>query len=226
MKTSPAWFESLSDSVYALGAAAREAQHASRTAEVARDSYDLNRLRPVDGRVQVDDRPDTMPFLPHDQALFAIGDIFSEQADRLRSLYVHAAIGYAYGSIWAILRVLDGQHPDAVQLGRTSEGFYLIPGGLHRDPSTMTGLKHWNHYPQFIAAHARMLLSESAGMHADCLSDQPHLTDREASELHQALDSAASLPEATYAFGVLAESALHFALLEPRAQHARTHTSH
>lgn len=161
------WFETLTDSVYALGAAAREAQRAARTAELAREAYDLDRLRPVDGEVRLDGRdPSSVPFRPHDAALFTIGDALMEQANKLRTLYTQAAEGYAYGTAWAIC--------------------------------------------------------EDAGLFAEYLDERPQLSDHEAGELHEAIDTATGAPDAAYAYGQLAESALHFALLEPRAQHART----
>ncbi|WP_406302126.1 hypothetical protein OHA61_06200 [Streptomyces sp. NBC_00885] len=216
MTTTPVWFESLTDSVYALGAAVREAQRAARAAELARDSYDLDRLRPVDGQVRIDGRdPGGVPFRPHDDALFAIGDVHREQAGKLRSLYMQSAMGYAYGTAWAILRVLDGQQPDAVQLGRTAEGNYVIPGELCPVPPLMPGLQRWNDYPKFVQAHTRWLICEEAALFAEYLDDQRQLSDHEAGELHEALDTATGVPDAAYAYGLLAESALRV------AQHAR-----
>ncbi|MEU8870276.1 hypothetical protein AB0D24_03775 [Streptomyces javensis] len=221
--TSPMpWFESLTDSVYALGAAAREAQRAARTAELARDAYDLDRLRPVDGRIRIDGRgSQAVPFRPHFRALLTIGDILTDQANQLRRLYTQAADGYAYGTAWAILRVLDGQQPDAVHLGRSPEGFYIIPGELCPIPSLMPGLERWSGYEEFVQTHAQWAICEEAGLYAEHLDEQPKLSDHEAGELHKALDTATGTPDAAYAYGQLAESALHFALLGPRAQHVR-----
>ncbi|MFI1334331.1 hypothetical protein ACH4U7_30335 [Streptomyces sp. NPDC020845] len=217
------WFETLADSVYALGAAAREAQRAARTAELAREAYDLDRLRPVDGEVRLDGRdPGGVPFRPHDAALFTIGKALMEQANKLRTLYTQTAEGYAYGTAWAILRVLDGQQPDAVQLGRSREGFYVIPGELSPIPPLMPGLERWNDYKKFVQAHARWAICEDAGLFAEYLDERRPLSDHEAGELHEAIDTATGAPDAAYAYGQLAESALHFALLEPRAQHARS----
>ncbi|MDW6061371.1 hypothetical protein SAZ11_29320 [Streptomyces sp. FXJ1.4098] len=129
------WFETLTDSVYALGAAAREAQRAARTAELAREAYDLDRLRPVDGEVRLDGRAlGGVPFRPHDAVLFTIGKALMEQANKLRTLYTQAAKGYAYGTAWAILRVLEGQQPDAVQLGRNNDGATSSPLERARPP--------------------------------------------------------------------------------------------
>ncbi|MGR3939406.1 hypothetical protein [Streptomyces sp. BRA346] len=226
MNATPVWFESLTDSVYALGAAAREAQHAARTADLACDAYDLDRLRPSDGRVGTDDRgAQAVSFRPHFRALLTIGDALMEQTRKMRTLYAQTAMGYAYGTAWAILRVLEGQQPDAVQLSRNNDGGYIIPGELCPIPSLMPGLERWTGYKQLVQAHAQWALCEEAGMFAEYLDEQPQLSDHEAGELHKALDTATGEPDAAYAYGQLAESALHFALLEPRAQHACAQTS-
>jgi hypothetical protein len=205
------WFESLADSVYALGAAAREAQRAYRAAEIAQQHYDLDRLRPIDGEVALDDRvPSTIPFRPHDDALFRIGNTLQEQTNALRRLYAQTADAYAYGTTWAILRVLDGHQPATVSLGRTSEGYSIIPGELCPVP-LMPRLERWNNYPKFVHARAQMLRCEEAGNYADYLDEQPHLSDHQAGEFHDALDTASNLPDAAYAYGVLAESALRVA---------------
>ncbi|MDW6061341.1 hypothetical protein SAZ11_29155 [Streptomyces sp. FXJ1.4098] len=217
------WFETLTDSVYALGAAAREAQRAARTAELAREAYDLDRLRPVDGEVRLDGRAlGGVPFRPHDAVLFTIGKALMEQANKLRTLYTQAAKGYAYGTAWAILRVLEGQQPDAVQLGRNNDGGYVVPAGACPAPVLMPGLERWSGYKQFVQVHARWAICEEADVHAAYLDAQPQLSDHEAGELHEAIDTATGAPDAAYAYGQLAESALHFALLEPRSQHARS----
>jgi hypothetical protein len=163
-----------------------------------------------------------VPFRPHDDALFVIGSVLSEQRRKLNSLYVQAALGYAYGAAWAILRVLDGQHPDTVELGRTPQGEYIIPGELCPVPSLMPKLQRWNGYEKFVCAHARWAQCDMAAAYADYLDEQSSLTDHEAGELDDAIDSAAGLPDAAYAYGVLAESGLAFALLDAKAEHART----
>lgn len=51
------WFETLTDSVAALGAAAREARTAHRAARAAGAQCSLDRLRPVDGASPSPGRP-------------------------------------------------------------------------------------------------------------------------------------------------------------------------
>ncbi|MCQ4080771.1 hypothetical protein NGB36_09180 [Streptomyces sp. RB6PN25] len=122
------------------------------------------------------------------------------------------AEAYAYGTAWAILRVLDGQQPAAVRLGRNTEGFFIIPGELCPVPPTFEALKRWNKWEKFTAARAAMERCEYAGCYADSLADCRYLADHEAAAMHEALDEAAGLPDAAYDYGVLAESAIHFAL--------------
>lgn len=221
MPTTPVWFDSLTDSVYALGAAAREAQRAARTAELARDSYDPDRIRLLDAEVDVDGRtPGAPPFRPHDAAVFTIGDVLSKSAGVLRELYLNTALAYGYGTTWAILRVLDGGQPAAVRLRRTQDGHYALPAELCPVPRAMPALERWSGYTKFEQARTRLLDCEEAGDVVDYLDAQSYLSEPDATDLHAALDVVAGQANAAYSYGVLAESALHFALLEPKAQHA------
>ncbi|MEU5274186.1 hypothetical protein AB0G77_38055 [Streptomyces hygroscopicus] len=88
-------------------------------------------------------------------------------------------------------------------------------------PVLMPGLERWSGYKQFVQVHARWAICEEADVHAAYLDAQPQLSDHEAGELHEAIDAATGVTDAAYAYGQLAESTLRFALLEPRAQHAR-----
>lgn len=222
MTSMPSWLDSLTDSAYALGAAAREAQHAARTAQLAHDTYSPDRLRLLNAEVHTSEHPTGTPFRPHDAAVFAIGDTLSKTTRVLRKLYLNTALAYAYGTVWAIRQVMDGAQPAAVRLRRTQDGHYMLPADLCPVPPALPALERWNGYAEFERARARLLEIEDAGTVADHLDAQPYLSDRDAADLHTALDVVSGHADAAYAYGVLAESALHFALLEPRAQHART----
>ena len=100
------WFHSLTDSVNALGAAARELraahQHARHTARAA----DPARLIPVPGLLNV---TGDEPVRPHDEALWGLSDLYMVLEHHTKELYENAALGYAYGtagSIEAVLRSL------------------------------------------------------------------------------------------------------------------------
>ncbi|WP_328632797.1 hypothetical protein [Streptomyces sp. NBC_00356] len=216
-KTEP-WFESLTDSAFALGAAARETRAAARAAELADAAYDLDRLRPVDGELHLDNRPaGSVPFRPHDAALFAIGGALMTHAHKMQRLYAYAALGYAFGTAWATLRVLEGGQPPAVRLGRSEEGAYFVPGELCPVPPLMPQLERWCDYPKLLAARAKWAHCEEAGDFAEYLDEEPHLSDHDAGQFYIALDTAAGSPDAAYAYGQLAERGLRFALLAARA---------
>ncbi|TQE23568.1 hypothetical protein Sipo8835_34710, partial [Streptomyces ipomoeae] len=103
-KPTRTWFDSLTGSVYALGAAAREAQLAART---AREQYEPHRIRLSDAEVHLDDHATgATPLRPHAVAVSTIGDTLSKTATVLDALYTNTALAYAYGTAWAILRVL------------------------------------------------------------------------------------------------------------------------
>ncbi|MGY3335941.1 hypothetical protein ACVW0K_002040 [Streptomyces filamentosus] len=216
-RTTLPWFETLTDSVFALGAAARETRTAHRAAQAAVAQYDLDRVRLLDGEITVPGR--FSPSRPHDRAVMGIGKALQKGRDRMERLYTDAALSYAYGTAWAILRVLDGQEPPRVELGLTAEGGLSIPAELAPIPPVITSLERWCDSAKFDKARERWWECDSAGEYADSLSDQDYLADHEATEMHQAYAEARGLADAAYAYGVLAESALHFALLGARARY-------
>ncbi|MFB7515723.1 hypothetical protein [Streptomyces sp. NPDC056144] len=216
-KTLP-WFETLTDSVFALGAAARETRTAHQAAQAAAAQYDLDRVRLLDGEITV---PGLFtPARPHDRAVMGIGKAFQECRDRMGRLSTIAVLSYAYGTAWAVLRVLDGQEPPRVELGLTSEGQLTIPGEVAPVPPEVEGLDRWCDNAKLEQARQRWWACDSAGEYADALADRGDLTDHEMYEMHQAYDEANGVVEAAYAYGVLAESALRFTLLGARARNA------
>ncbi|MGW4050758.1 hypothetical protein ACWENA_07985 [Streptomyces sp. NPDC004779] len=218
-RTTLPWFETLTDSAYALGAAARETRTARQAAQAAVAQYDLDRVRLLDGEITV---PGLFtPPRPHDRAVMGIGKALQECRDRMERLSTDAALSYAYGAAWAILRVLDGQEPPRVELGLTAEGHLTIPSELAPVPPAIEGLDRWCDNARFAKARERWWECDSASEFANSLSDREYLADHEATEMHQAYAEARGLADAAYAYGVLAESALHYALLGARARHNR-----
>ncbi|MFF9339293.1 hypothetical protein ACF1CG_05910 [Streptomyces sp. NPDC014773] len=215
-RTTLPWFETLTDSAYALGAAARETRTAHQAAAA---QYDLDRVRLLDGEITVPGR--LSPSRPHDRAVMGIGQGLQKCRDRMERLHTDAALGYAYGTAWAILRVLDGQEPPRIELGLTAEGHLTIPAELAPIPPAIEGLDRWCDNAKFAKARQRWWECDSAGEYADSLADRDYLADHEAYEMDQAYGEARGLADAAYAYGVLAESALHYALLGPRARHTR-----
>ncbi|MFI1809897.1 hypothetical protein ACH414_06090 [Streptomyces sp. NPDC020422] len=215
-KTLP-WFESLTDSVFALGAAARETRTAHQAAKAAAAQYDLDRVRLLDGEIIV---PGLFtPPRPHDRAVMGIGKTLQECQDRMERLYTDAALSYAYGTAWAILRVLDNQEPPRVELGLTAEGHLTLPSELAPIPPQITGLERWCDNAKLEEARLRWWACDSAAEYASALDDEPYLSDQQANEMHAAYAEGQGMADAAHVYGVLAESALHYALLGARARH-------
>ncbi|MEU9236829.1 hypothetical protein [Streptomyces subrutilus] len=228
--TTMPWFETLTDSVYALGAAAREAQHAHQGAALNAAQYDLDRVRFVDGGIKLPHWVTDMPFQPHAYTIALINGHQRSHAHVLYLLHHQSAQAYAYGTTWALRQVLSGNQPPLVELTRTPQGFYTIPGEAYPDTKAFEGLKGWSGRPAFDQALAEMERREAAAEFAagpdtddDPFADEDdYIADHEASAMHDASTVAEGLPDAMYAYGQQAERALRFALLEPRNQHTRS----
>ncbi|MDX3536960.1 hypothetical protein PV721_21805 [Streptomyces sp. MB09-01] len=214
--TTVPWFETLTDSVSALGAAARETRTAHRAAEAAGAQYNLDRLRLLDGAITVPGRSSGVPDRPHDRALFTIGRSHSEHERRMADLYEDAAAAYAYGAAWAIQRVLDGQEPPLVVLGRTSDGRTVIPDEVFPYPPAFKGLDGWSDHARFEWARAELERLGYLWAHVHDL-DEPDIPDT--FDLLDTTENLEAFPDAAFAFGQIAESALTFALLDHRHPH-------
>ncbi|MFB8046953.1 hypothetical protein ACFC8F_37305 [Streptomyces hydrogenans] len=210
-RTALPWFETLTDSTFALGAAARETHTAHQAAQAATAQYNLDRIRLLDGEITLTGRH--APHRPHDRAVMGIGKALQECRDRMASLYTEAALSYAYGTAWAIQHVLDSQEPPRGELARTPEGHLILPTGLAPVPPQFDGLERWCDHDRFEQARRRWETCDYALAYADELADQDYLAD------HQAYGDAHGLTDAAYAYGVLAESALHYSLLGAHARH-------
>ncbi|WP_314242309.1 hypothetical protein [Streptomyces sp. DSM 40907] len=212
------WFESLTDSVSALGAAAREARTAHRAAQAATAHYSFNRLQPVDGEITVPGNLSTIPSRPHDRALFAIGQSHHRHEQRMADLYDDAAAGYAYGAAWAILRVLDGHQPPLVELGRKPDGRNAIPDELFPVPPAFKALDPWDGHQRFEQARQELERLGELWAYVNDI-DSPDIPDT--FNLPDALDDLDAFPDAAFTYGQIAEFALTFTLLDTRQQHGR-----
>ncbi|MFD9617863.1 hypothetical protein ACFWB2_11365 [Streptomyces virginiae] len=214
-RTTLPWFETLTDSVAALGAAAREARIAHRAAGA---QYNLNRLRPVDGAITDPCQPSAVPDRPHDRALLAIVAAHLAHESRMAELYDDAAAAYAYGAAWALLRVLDGQQPQVVELSLQADGRTEIPDELFPVPPAFEGLDAWDGLQQFEQARAELERVGDLWAYVRGL-DLPDIPDTfDPGDVNEKL---AAAPDAAFAYGRLAESALAFALLDHRHPHRR-----
>ncbi|MET9099995.1 hypothetical protein [Streptomyces antibioticus] len=200
------WTHTLTDSVYALGAAAREHQAAYRAAVLAQAHVDLDRLRLLNGKVTITSagRGEQEPHLA---ALNRIGDVLSEARDQLERLYTNAAEAYAHGAQWAAREVLLGKEPAHVEL-------YVGENGLYRVPEYVPVLpvEKFSNGKALEAARRRYERCLVAGYEAEGIGSQEYVSDHDAGVMHEALDIAAGLADAAYAYGVLAEGAVHFAI--------------
>ena len=119
----PAWHLSLTDSVFALGAAARELRTAHQHARHAAFTADPARIVPVAGLLALDGAD---PVRPHDEALWQLSDLYMVLEHHTHELYENAALGYAHGSAAAVTAVLRSERPRHVHLPRDRGGNYTL----------------------------------------------------------------------------------------------------
>ncbi|MFF7155727.1 hypothetical protein [Streptomyces sp. NPDC008139] len=119
----PDWHLSLTDSVYALGAAARELRTAHSHARHAAWTADPARIVPVVGMLTV---PGAEPVRPHDEALWQLSDLYMVLEHHTHELYENAALGYAHGAASAVAAVLRNERPRHVELPRDRHGNYTV----------------------------------------------------------------------------------------------------
>ncbi|MET9815284.1 hypothetical protein [Streptomyces sp. NPDC006355] len=209
MTRNKSWSASLEDSVFALGAAARECQRAYQAAVLAKGHVDLDRVRLLDGNVALRAPGYIAEHEPHLAALSRIGDVQVKTQFRLKELYEESARAYAHGANWAVRQVQDGQQPARVEVKVDADGRYLIDEWM---PALVL-----DRYAEAAAVESARKAYEwclTAGATAEVISQQGYIADHEAGQMHQALDIAAGLPDAAYAYGVLAEGALRFAITQ------------
>ncbi|GGR85797.1 hypothetical protein Snoj_44230 [Streptomyces nojiriensis] len=208
------WFETLTDSVSALGAAAREARTAHRAAQAAGAQYNLDRLQYADGAVTAPGQSSTVPDRPHDRTVFEIRASHLAHEFRMAALYDDAAAAYAYGAAWAIQRVLDGRQPPLVALGRQADGRIAIPDGLFPVPPAFRGLDGWDGHARFERARAELDRVGDLWAYVRGLDEPDDIPD--AFDLLDVNEKLAAAPDAAFAFGQIAETALRHALLLKR----------
>lgn len=116
------WQLSLEDSVYALGAAAREYQRAYGLAVLATEGMEVDRLRLHDGLTETQHPGYRGDGMPHMQAVASIGRRYMDLEHELRRDYELAAGAYAWGAHWAAQEILAGRTPARVRLTRDEDG--------------------------------------------------------------------------------------------------------
>ncbi|MEU9245825.1 hypothetical protein [Streptomyces sp. NPDC048385] len=206
-KSAQSWTVSLEDSVFALGAAARECQAAARAAAITTGHYDLGRLRLLDGKVKRCRTAYTGEQEPHLAALSRIGQVQLQTQHQLERLYEEVARAYAHGANWAVLAVRAGEQPAHVALKVND-----VDDSCEFDAYMPTLDFAFSGSAQLEAARRVYERCIVAGYEAEGIGRQDYIADHEAGEMHAALDVAAGLSDAAYAYGVLAEGALRWTL--------------
>jgi hypothetical protein len=190
------WHLSLTDSVYALGAAARELRAAHQHAHYTVWSNDPARLIPVVGLLNV---TNTEPVRPHDEALWQLSDLYTALEHHAKELYENAALGYAHGAALAITSVLRSQAPHRVELARARSGRYVLPeDGL---PDLSASISRRAGGCELADARGHFLEAEQAA-NAEPTDDAADLTE----------EFATDLANAACAYGECAEHVLHHLL--------------
>lgn len=188
---SAAWFMSLTESVSSLGMAAREYRVAHRSAQTTAWQVDPARVLPLDGSVSV---PGSTDFVrPHDEALWQLGEAYRTLGSRLHGLYENTALAYAHGTAEVLQVVLNGDCPRYVVLGHRDSVYAPGRGDL---PDLSEALGAW------VGA------SRLAELRLDVQQRElPHDPSDDTSATGN------GLADSAFAYGELAERALHFLLL-------------
>ncbi|MEU9134640.1 hypothetical protein AB0D33_01495 [Streptomyces sp. NPDC048404] len=216
------WYEDLTDSVTALREAAYEHKVAQRSAKSLRDSVQFERRRIEEGRIHALPMPNarggsgwaSQPHSrdPHSNAIFELHGAYSRLLGAVSGAFEHASMLFASGAAWAITQVQKGNTPDRVAFERDPQDTdQLVPRSFE-----IVGLDRYSGAPALAAAYERLadcLYSREVGSD---LAGRDYLADHEASDMHDAFAHADGTGAAAYAYGLLAESALRFALLPIR----------
>ncbi|MFE7347495.1 hypothetical protein [Streptomyces fimicarius] len=208
------WTESLFDSVYALYETAHEYQTAHRAAQVAEQMVGMDRRQIHEGRIALQGRVNaygrTLTREPHEKAIYDLGTLYRQAESKLHRCYEEAALLYASGAAWAIASVQRGDTP-AVVTFQTDDDGDAVPSRLD-----IPGLDTYAEGPALDAAYSALVHRMNASDYAEDLAGRDHVTDHEAGEMFRAGDIATGLADAAFAYGLLAQRAVNFVLLEPR----------
>ncbi|MGX1975476.1 hypothetical protein [Streptomyces kronopolitis] len=209
-KPALAWFLSLSDSVHALGSAAREYRMAHQAAQSSAWSYDLARLCPQAGAMSVAGRD---YIRPHDDSVMRVKALHDRVEAEAKNLYENASLAYAYGTATAVNAVLRGKQPTHVELGRR-DGMYEIRAGLL--PDFQGALDQYIGAPNLVTLREIVTEHQRADLAVRDFAFYEDLSDYKSTELTDASESAAGLAAAAYQYGEAAERALHYVLISAK----------
>lgn len=218
-KTTQYWTESLFDSVCALYETAREYQTAHHAAQAAVDSVDFDRRRSYEGRIALEGRTNAYGRIlarsPHDHALVALSRTYGKASSEMHRRYEEAALLYASGAAWAIRSVLRGEAP-AVAVFKVDDHGDPVPRSMD-----IPGLDTYAEGVALDAAYGAVRRCMDAAEYGEDLAGRDYVSDHEAGEMFRAHEVAGGLAGAAFAYGLAAQRALSFALIEPRRARER-----
>ncbi|MFF3034646.1 hypothetical protein ACFVS7_27005 [Streptomyces rubiginosohelvolus] len=213
------WTESLFDSVYALYETATEYRTAVRAAGVTASTVDFDRRVTHEGQITLAGRTNAWGHdstrTPHAQALSVLHRLYSTVESETQGHYEEAALLYASGAAWAIRAVQRGEQPPRVVFQVDDHG----EPGPHA--TEIPGLDTYADGPALDAAYNALLRCAQAAEYGEELGDREPVSDHEAGEMHRAWAEASGMAEAAYAYGLAAQRALNFVLVEPRRARER-----
>lgn len=224
------WFEHLTDSVRALGYAAREWQLAAQAATVDHARADHPGLDHHEGRVTGVPSADTVGWQakdhhprPHSVAQRGLEKHYRDAMYATRHAYEDAARLYASGAAWAVREVQEGRQPQRVEFAMapgTDTLLVLTPGSERVGTDALTAARY-SDAGKVEAAYKRLDACLYAAQLAEGIGSQDYVADHEASAMHDAWTVAEGSADAAYAYGLVLERALQFVLLGPKEEHRK-----
>jgi hypothetical protein len=201
------WFHTLTESVHALGTAAREYRTAHQAARVASWNLEPARLLPIEGLINV---PERHYVSPHDDAVTKLADAYRSLETHTSKLYENTTLAYAHGTASVLQAVLLGERPPHIALSRR-DGLYVRPATFLPDLSTELG--NWHDAHRLTSLRHDVIERERAAATVTDWTFYSDLTDFRNADLTAATTLAAGLADTALAYAETAESALHFALM-------------
>lgn len=220
------WFEHLTDSVRALGYAAREWRLAAQAASVDYARADHPGLDYYEGRVTGVPAADTVGWQaklhsvrPHSAAQRGLAKHYRDAMYATRHAYEDAARLYASGAAWAVREVQEGlRQPERVEFAMapgTDTLLVLCPGSEQVGTDALTAARY-SEADKVEAAYKRLDACLYAAQLAEGIGSQDYVADHEASAMHDAWAVAEGTADAAYDYGLVLERALQFVLLGPK----------
>lgn len=222
------WFEHLTDSVRALGEAAREWQLAATAATLAHAHADVQRHPWHQGKVTGQPSPEVRGWAgkpaersPHMNAVFDLQRLYLNVKHDTARGYEHAALLFASGAAWAVRRVRAGHHPERVVFATDdTDRRSLVPGTFNADLDALKEAR-LSTAGKLQKAHTRLQECLWARDVGEDIGSQDYVSDHEASDMHECWTLAEGIADAAYAYTLLVEQALGFVLLGPKEAHRK-----